>query len=605
MIKLPRVPRPILVTAAVLAVLIVYAFGFQVTRVNLTEIGSPRRQASLVRILRAIAQPPIIEYDQVQVPIERPLYSPCPAEPVELPEPDPDEAHLRIEPPCGGQGEQVLVQGFNLPSNTRGPINMIPPSGVVLQLGTFETDVEGHFETLVRLPNRSSDEPNMVQAITRRNVGAPRFTQTARDTWDKIVETVFIALLATTLGTILAVPGSFLAARNIMKGVTSPLIGLALSILGAPLGIVLGGWLAGRIGALQAGLAASTAVQVPALAASLGAAVAALRFSMPAEEASAPPGPGLRLARLTATLAAGLLGLFGLFVLADLARTAGSAVAPSLGGFAFMGTFVRDLGEILDLSIVALSAVAVGAIVANLGGKVGTEVARRTGRGLRMGLGVVLAVLAGALLTALIGLALNWLYQFGSVSGVALSWAPVGAALGLALAVFYPRRDNIPVGMAVYYIARTVFNALRSIEALIMVIVFVVWVGVGPFAGLLALSLHTVAALAKLYSEQVESILPGPIEAVAATGANRLQTIIYAVIPQIIPPYISFTMYRWDINVRMSTIIGFAGGGGIGFLLQQNINLLNYRAAAAQMLAIAIVVATMDYVSSTLRERYV
>ncbi|MGB6421559.1 MAG: hypothetical protein WBF05_06950, partial [Anaerolineales bacterium] len=75
--------------------------------------------------------------------------------------------------------------------------------------------------------------------------------------------------------------------------------------------------------------------------------------------------------------------------------------------------------------------------------------------------------------------------------------------------------------------------------------------------------------------------------------------------PQIIPPYISFTMYRWDINVRMSTIIGFAGGGGIGFLLQQNIRLLNYRGAAVQMLAIAIVVATMDYTSAAIRQRFV
>jgi phosphonate transport system permease protein len=136
-----------------------------------------------------------------------------------------------------------------------------------------------------------------------------------------------------------------------------------------------------------------------------------------------------------------------------------------------------------------------------------------------------------------------------------------------------------------------------------MVIVFAVWVGIGPFAGVLALGLHTVAALAKLYSEQVESIAAGPMEAILATGANRLQMIVYAVIPQIVPPYISFTMYRWDINVRMSTIIGFAGGGGIGFLLQQNINLLNYRAASAQILAIAIVVSLMDYLSSALRQR--
>ena len=76
-------------------------------------------------------------------------------------------------------------------------------------------------------------------------------------------------------------------------------------------------------------------------------------------------------------------------------------------------------------------------------------------------------------------------------------------------------------------------------------------------------------------------------------------------IPQIVPPYISFTLYRWDINVRMSTIIGFAGGGGIGSILQQNIRLLNYRAAAVNMLAIAIVVASMDYLSSRVRERIV
>jgi phosphonate transport system permease protein len=138
-----------------------------------------------------------------------------------------------------------------------------------------------------------------------------------------------------------------------------------------------------------------------------------------------------------------------------------------------------------------------------------------------------------------------------------------------------------------------------------MAIVFVVWVGLGPFAGALALALHTIAALAKLYSEQVESISPGPLEAIRATGATRLQTVVYAVVPQVIPPYISFTMYRWDINVRMSTIIGFVGGGGIGLLLQQNINLLNYRGAAAQILAIALVVAAMDALSSKIRERYV
>jgi phosphonate transport system permease protein len=213
--------------------------------------------------------------------------------------------------------------------------------------------------------------------------------------------------------------------------------------------------------------------------------------------------------------------------------------------------------------------------------------------------------LGGAVVGALLGAGLGWLYQIANPIATFVIPAGIGGLLGLFIADRGRRRGEIKIGLTVYYIARTIFNTLRSIEPLVMVIVFVVWVGFGEFAGSLALALHTAASLAKLYSEQVESISEGPMEAVRATGATRLQTIIYAVVPQIVPPYISFTMYRWDINVRMSTILGFAGGGGIGFLLQQNVQLGDYRAAAVQMLAIAIVVASMDYSSSKLRERFV
>ena len=182
-------------------------------------------------------------------------------------------------------------------------------------------------------------------------------------------------------------------------------------------------------------------------------------------------------------------------------------------------------------------------------------------------------------------------------------------AIFLAIPVSFLAARNLMGGslitMGVYYLTRAVLNILRSIEPLIMAIVFVVWVGLGPFAGVLALAVHSIAALGKLYSEAVESIDPGPIEAITATGANRLQTIVYAVIPQIIPPYIAFTVYRWDINVRMSTVIGFVGGGGIGFLLQQWIRLLMYEEAGAAVWAIAIVVAIMDYASAKAREKVV
>jgi phosphonate transport system permease protein len=159
--------------------------------------------------------------------------------------------------------------------------------------------------------------------------------------------------------------------------------------------------------------------------------------------------------------------------------------------------------------------------------------------------------------------------------------------------------------MIIYFLTRGLFNIVRSIEPYIWAIIFAVWVGIGAFAGVLALGMHSIAALGKLYSEQVESIDPGPIEAIQATGANALQTIIYGVVPQIVPPYVAFTIYRWDINVRMSTVIGFVGGGGIGFVLIQWVNLLRYKQAGVAVWAIVIVVWVMDYVSSVVRERIV
>ncbi|RME50056.1 MAG: ABC transporter permease subunit [Caldilineae bacterium] len=229
--------------------------------------------------------------------------------------------------------------------------------------------------------------------------------------------------------------------------------------------------------------------------------------------------------------------------------------------------------------------------------------ARRASAGVVKGVTVVVAVLAGAVLFAIGAAVINWFYELGPLGEVVRLPALIGAILFGALGVVLSPERVIPTGMFVYYTFRTIMNTLRSIEPLVMVVAFAVWVGIGPFAGVMALGLHTIVALGKLYSEQVENISTGPIEAITATGANRLQTIIYAVIPQIVPPYIAFTLYRWDINVRMSTVIGFGGGGGIGFLLSQNINLLKYRQASVNMLAIAIVVASLDYISAKVRER--
>ena len=157
----------------------------------------------------------------------------------------------------------------------------------------------------------------------------------------------------------------------------------------------------------------------------------------------------------------------------------------------------------------------------------------------------------------------------------------------------------------VYYVVRTILNVLRSIEPLVMAIIFAVWVGIGPFAGVLALAVHSVASLGKLYSEQIESIDRGPLEAITATGATRFQTVMYGVLPQILPPYLSFTIYRWDINVRMSIIIGMVGGGGIGQPLQQYIMLLRWRSAGMVLWLVVTLVWLLDFASSKLREKII
>jgi phosphonate transport system permease protein len=162
------------------------------------------------------------------------------------------------------------------------------------------------------------------------------------------------------------------------------------------------------------------------------------------------------------------------------------------------------------------------------------------------------------------------------------------------------------VGRGVYTILRVFLSIIRSIEPIVWAIVFVVIVTPrrAAFAGVLALWVHSIADLTKLYSERLESIDYGPVEAVTATGASRLQVIQYGIVPQIVNPYISFTLYRWDINVRMATIIGVVGGGGIGQMLYQYTRLWYWERASVLILLIIGTVWLMDYTSSKLRARF-
>ncbi len=149
---------------------------------------------------------------------------------------------------------------------------------------------------------------------------------------------------------------------------------------------------------------------------------------------------------------------------------------------------------------------------------------------------------------------------------------------------------------------RTLLNMVRAVDTVVWGLIVIVWVGLGSFAGVIALTIHSVAALGKLYSEEIEHIDPGPVEALTATGANLLQTIRYAVMPQIMPSFLAYTLLRWDINMRSATVIGFVAGGGIGFFVVETIRMGGYQQYATALWAVAVVIILVDMISAKWRE---
>ncbi len=724
--------RRLWIILALIGSFLLYGYAVQETDVDLAEVQSETRRASLVRIMRNLAQPNLITFDDAEVVISADVLIPCPPSGVG-PEADTSgPAYIVVEPSCADPGDTVTITGVGFEAESRGNTTFRPDSefNVTRQLEAFTPDSDGNFTITATIPDRTSEKPQQIEATTRVQVGSwlnrevvwtdlntngirddqhmpesgtlvmevpallqnpgaglvlvrnnepvqtlalgedfvanstpaegismsagileeskfviesvdpegtitltgpggdslygyevlffdpdngqrvathsaadefahsPRISDNAKDTWDKILETVFMAFLATTLGLLIALPMSFLAARNLMKDIRTTVTNLSLNLLAIPIGGLIGLYLTRWARTWTSNLDNDWLRFVLVMLIPIGL-LYALRAILKEEDAEAPTSRE-RTLQTAVFIAAGFVVAIWGFILAALLENVGTSM-----GWGFIGNFIAIIGEVIRLLLPVFAIMGAIGMMMNFGSKLGFALNDRLdGAALRI-VNLPLAAVAGAIIAMMLGAIIDWFYQFENLW--TSRWIPaiIGALIGIYLAARVKKSEGVGVGMIIYYMSRTLFNTLRSIEPLVMVIVFVVWVGFGPFAGSLALSLHTAAALSKLYSEQVESVMQGPIEAVRATGATRMQTIIYGVVPQIVPPYLSFTMYRWDINVRMSTIIGFAGGGGIGFLLQQNINLLQYKDAAAQMLAIAIVVATMDWISARLRERLV
>ena len=192
----------------------------------------------------------------------------------------------------------------------------------------------------------------------------------------------------------------------------------------------------------------------------------------------------------------------------------------------------------------------------------------------------------------------------GALKTVEIALLGTAIAAGLALPLGFLSARNVAPA-PVFQPARVVLNFFRSIDTLVYALVFVAAVGLGPFPGVLAVIAYTTTSLAKLYSEAIEAIDPGPVEAVRATGATRLSVLRWGVLPQLVPQFLSFTLYRFETNIRAAAILGFVGAGGIGFYIQTYLRMLNYPAASAVLLVLVVLVMLVDWGSSRLRAKLV
>jgi phosphonate transport system permease protein len=180
------------------------------------------------------------------------------------------------------------------------------------------------------------------------------------------------------------------------------------------------------------------------------------------------------------------------------------------------------------------------------------------------------------------------------------------AVWGTALAIV----SAVPCGLMssenivspwIYQPMRRIMDACRAINEMVFAMLFIVAVGLGPFAGVLALWVHTTGTLAKLFAEAVEAIDPRPVEGVRSTGASAFEEIVYGVIPQVLPLWISYSLYRFEANVRSASVVGMVGAGGIGVVLYEVIRGFHYAETSAVLLIIIAFVSLIDLASAGIR----
>jgi phosphonate transport system permease protein len=210
----------------------------------------------------------------------------------------------------------------------------------------------------------------------------------------------------------------------------------------------------------------------------------------------------------------------------------------------------------------------------------------------------------------------------GTIETFAISFMGTLMAVVIALViVFFASRNLIYSGllyemepkagwkrvarMLPYLAAKSLLNILRTIPEMVWALIFVFLVGLGPFPGVLALGVHTGGVLGKLFGEVLENVDNQPIESLQATGANRLQILFYGIVPQVLPHFISYTLYRWEVNIRVAAVLGLVGAGGLGQRIHIAISLFLENQLLTLLIAIYLLVTVVDYLSAYLRRKVI
>jgi phosphonate transport system permease protein len=197
----------------------------------------------------------------------------------------------------------------------------------------------------------------------------------------------------------------------------------------------------------------------------------------------------------------------------------------------------------------------------------------------------------------------SWIVPLVETLAMSIASTAISALVALILGVLVAR--NLSPTTAVSALLRSIFNLFRSLPELVLGLVLVATIGFGPLAGIIALSLHSIGMLGKFFAELIEHADPGPIEALRAQGASRGQSFCFGVLPQIFPRVVDLTLYRWEHNLRASTVMGLVGAGGIGFELIAALRLFEYREALALLILTFLLVTIIDFTGGVLRKTFV